>query len=56
MLGDHVVGVSLFLVSNYLLSALVKVNVRENQVLDRWNVVNLCQIEVDLHASNQNLG
>ena len=54
MLGDHVVGVSLIFISNNLLSALVKVNVGEDQVLNCWNIIHFVKVEVNLHTPRKN--
>ena len=54
MLGDHVVGVSLIFISNNLLSALVKVNVGEDQVLNSRNIIHFVKVEVNLHTPTEN--
>ena len=56
MFGGHVVGVSFILVSDNLLSTLVKVNVEEDKVLNSWDVIDLGKIEVNFHASDFKYG
>ena len=54
MLRGHVVRVSLIFISNNLLPALVKVNIREDQVLNCWNVIHFGKVEVNLMAPTKN--
>ena len=54
MLGDHVVRVSLIFISNNLLSALIKVYVGEDQVLNSRNIINFVKVEVNFHTPTEN--
>ena len=56
VLDGHAVRISLFLVPNDLLSALVKINIEEDETLNSWHVVDLAQVEVNFHTSIDAMG
>jgi uncharacterized membrane protein len=46
------IGLSLGLVLDYFLSALVKVHIEKDQLLDSWHIIHLLQVKVNFVPSS----